>query len=101
MRIPRDRVETVGREFVYRSLRTSDYRQAIRQARIVAFEVEQMVRGDDNGIVAVQPQPSDSVRGAEPPSCLNLLMPRRHCLNRSRRFDRSSRFSLSDRSSRY
>jgi len=32
-------------EFVNRSLRTSDYRQAVRQARIVAFEVEWMFQG--------------------------------------------------------
>jgi len=38
MRVPRDCVGTLGREFVYRSLRTLNCRQAIRQARIVAFE---------------------------------------------------------------
>ncbi|MGO9391625.1 DUF6538 domain-containing protein, partial [Rhodoblastus sp.] len=61
MRIPRDCVGTVGREFVYRSLRTSDYRQAIRQARIVAFEVEQMFRADGRSTLSVQPPACDPV----------------------------------------
>ncbi|WP_425332155.1 DUF6538 domain-containing protein, partial [Rhodoblastus acidophilus] len=47
IKVPRDCVATVGRELIYRSLRTSDYREAIRQARIVAFEIEQMIRSGE------------------------------------------------------
>nr|WP_294534861.1 site-specific integrase [uncultured Rhodoblastus sp.] len=56
MRVPRNFVGTVGRELVYRSLQTSDYRDAIRRARIVAFEIEQMFRGGQ-GTGASMPQP--------------------------------------------
>ena len=61
MRVPRDCVGTVGREFVNRSLRTSDYRQAIRHARIVAFEIEQTFRRTESG-GAMQPQLCDPAR---------------------------------------
>jgi len=51
----------VVRKFVYRSLRTSDYREAIRQARIVAFEIEQMIRAG-RITETIRPQPSDQAR---------------------------------------
>jgi hypothetical protein len=57
-RVPCDAVPTVGRQFVNRSLRTSDYREAIRQARIVAFEIEQMFRGVRIAPRDHAPQPS-------------------------------------------
>ena len=57
MRVPCEVVAAVGRKFVNRSLRTSDYREAIRQARIVAFEIEQMLRATDHGVHGETAQP--------------------------------------------
>ncbi|WP_425540712.1 DUF6538 domain-containing protein [Rhodoblastus acidophilus] len=73
MRVPRECEETVGRKFVSRSLRTSDYREAIRKARLVASELQQSfdaIRADNDDssgrhFSAQVPAPPTSIYQAE------------------------------------
>ncbi|PPQ36681.1 hypothetical protein CH337_07555 [Rhodoblastus acidophilus] len=72
MRVPSKVVAKVGREFVNRSLRTSDYREAIRQARIVASEFQQSfdaIRADNewsgHHFSVHVPAPSTSIHQVE------------------------------------
>lgn len=79
LRVPRSLEETVGRTHVWRSLRTGDQAQAIRQARIVAYDFERALldaEGANNGPISTPAQaPPMPVRAAAPtaplirPSC--------------------------------
>lgn len=46
MRVPRSLEGTVGRTHLWRSLRTANKAEAIRQARIVAYDLEVALRGE-------------------------------------------------------